>query len=147
MFQQHSVEAGLQGAHQAFFSYVVPAVVALIGPGLTAVAKMSLDSSRTRRSDKLTERITKLCSQIHALPEFTAEDCTGCSPRQALVAQMNVAIQELSELQKKKHASIRVASVTMATRVRSICCCSGRTDCGLGWCIFCSGATRLRTCW
>jgi hypothetical protein len=112
----HGDAVGIAGL---FYRYILPGLAALIAPALTALVKKSMDLSHSRRSEALTEKISKLGDYIHGLPEVPPEDLSGPTPRQALMAEMNAAILELSQLQNRKRVKLHAMPFSLGTRLRA----------------------------
>jgi hypothetical protein len=112
----HGEAVGIAGM---FYRYILPGLAALIAPAFTALVKKSMDLSHSRRSEALTEKISKLGDYIHGLPEVPPEDLSGPSPRKALMAEMNAAILELSQLQNRKRVKLHTPQLNLTARLRS----------------------------
>jgi hypothetical protein len=95
---------------------VWPALATLVPAGITAVFKLAQNHSRSRRSVQLTDRISQLAKSIAELPE----PCPGVSvsPRAALTAELNLAVNELSALQTRARYHLRGVSNTATAKLR-----------------------------
>lgn len=100
------------------FSKVVSLALATLIPAVvTAAVKWVQDRSRFTRSTQLTERISALSKSIAELPEVTLTGALGTvTPRSALTAELETALKELNNLQKKTARSLSgVYSTTTST--------------------------------
>jgi hypothetical protein len=103
------------GASKVFW----PALATLVPTALTAIAKWMQDHTSKRRSVALTQRIAELAKMIADLPDLQADSSTaGISPRQALRAELDGAVRELTALQTRvSHGGSGVS--TIAAKLRS----------------------------
>lgn len=92
---------------------VWPALATLVPAALTALAKLAQDHSRKRLSEQLTDRISKLAKNVAELPEISVAAANGVTPRSALEAELNAAVNELTALQYR--ASHRFSGVSIST--------------------------------
>jgi len=103
-----------------FAQLLLPALVTLIPALLTAAFKTFQDHSRIRRSSDLTDRICKLSKDISELPELPAVAVElPVHPRQALVAELNAAICEITSLHSKPAHRVTAVSTSAWTKVRT----------------------------
>jgi hypothetical protein len=100
---------------------VWPALATLVPAGITALFKVMQNHSRNRRSDELTNRISQLAKAIAEVPDMAASPGSGVTPRAALTAELNLAVNELTALQTKvRHSySFRGVSTTATTKLRN----------------------------
>lgn len=103
-----------------FAQLVVPALITLIPALITAAFKAFQDHSRIRRSSDLTDRICKLSKDISELPELPGAAVEiPVHPRQALIAELNAAICEITSLHSRAAHRVTVVSTSAWTKVRS----------------------------
>jgi hypothetical protein len=79
---------------------VFPAAATLVPVGVTALFKIGQSRSRSRRSDLLTGRISDLARKVADIPDLIPPD-PECSPKDALRAELRLAVEELKALQSR----------------------------------------------
>ncbi len=79
---------------------VFPAAATLVPVGVTALFKIGQNRSRSRRSDVLTGRISDLARKVADIPDLSPPD-PECSPKEALRAELRLAVEELKALQTR----------------------------------------------
>jgi hypothetical protein len=115
---QSDVQQQLSTKVNLLSKVVWPALATLVPAALTALAKIFQDHSRKRLSEQLTDRISRLAKSVSELPETSVIAANGVTPRSALEAELNAAVNELTALQYR--ASHRFTGVsTTTTRVRA----------------------------
>jgi len=108
-----------QGLVNALSKTIWLIVGALVPAVVTALVKGFQDRSRSQRAQQLTDRITTLSKSIAELPEGTAAGDAPVTPRQALMAELNLVVAELYLLQTKVKHSFHWVSMNAMARFRS----------------------------
>jgi hypothetical protein len=115
---QSDVQQQLSTKVNLLSKVVWPALATLVPAGLTALAKLVQDHSRKRLSEQLTDRISRLARSISELPEVSLTTSSGVTPRVALEAELNAAVNELTVLQFRASHRFTGVSIT-TTRLRA----------------------------
>lgn len=95
---------------------VLPALATLIPAAVTAIAKWGQDHSTKRQSAALADRIASLAKMIAELPQLPPNGrAPAITPQAALMAEMDVAVRELTLLQTRTKRSF----TTITSKMRS----------------------------
>jgi hypothetical protein len=115
---QSDVQQQLSTKLNLLSKVVWPALATLVPAAITALFKIAQDHSRKRLGAQLTDRIASLAKCISELPEFPLAGGTGVTPRTALTAELNSAVNELTALQNRVGRHLP-GMTTMTTRLRA----------------------------
>src|SRR5215467_12101242 len=96
---QSDVQQQLSTKVNLLSKVVWPALATLVPAAVTALAKIFQDHSRKRLSEQLTDRISRLAKSVSELPETSVAVASGVTPRSAVGAGLNAAVNELTALQ------------------------------------------------